>query len=310
MVLVRWSVIPEPPPGLDEDPEPLVLQAGEIVAHRWGAPKGRGVLTNQRLVLLSHPEPVHRVVRWSVALEAIVALAVDEVTTWHGRETFFSGDEADEAPVSTDGLGLAFEVNVNRVTVYLGNSSPCADLQLRIDRAREARCLALYGRLVPYRPGEATPETDPDNPYPERSEEAAAAFALAPPAPAASDFLLFLAGEPFKDIPDLEGRQLAVGVLPGLRVERIGGHTSADLQPGQVYGAEGETGRMVLSLAAKCGVTVRVIDVDRPGPEAELVGRWVSAEDPLPLLVRPDGARLEGDEAFQPARVAEFLQGR
>lgn len=57
----------------------------------------------------------------------------------------------------------------------------------------------------------------------------------------------------------------------------------------------------------KTGQQVRVVDVNRPGEDRELVRRWVGTDDVLPVLVRSDGARLVGEEAFSPAALRRFL---
>jgi len=56
------------------------------------------------------------------------------------------------------------------------------------------------------------------------------------------------------------------------------------------------------------GRTVKVVDVNRPGDDRALVERWVGPEDVLPILVRQDGARIEGSEAFSRSRLREFLR--
>jgi len=67
---------------------------------------------------------------------------------------------------------------------------------------------------------------------------------------------------------------------------------------------------LVLDVAEKQKKTVAVIDVDRPLDQKVAVDRWVHANDVLPLLVRSDGARLEGVENFEPAKVQRFIRGR
>jgi len=53
--------------------------------------------------------------------------------------------------------------------------------------------------------------------------------------------------------------------------------------------------------------TVRVVDVNRPGNDRYLVEGLVGPQDVLPILVRPDGARLEGAESFSPAALRKFV---
>ena len=55
--------------------------------------------------------------------------------------------------------------------------------------------------------------------------------------------------------------------------------------------------------------TVKVIDANQPGDDRALVERYLTPADVLPVLVRPDGARLEGAEAFSPSNLRAFLRG-
>ena len=57
----------------------------------------------------------------------------------------------------------------------------------------------------------------------------------------------------------------------------------------------------------KTGQQVHIVDVNRPGEDRELVTRWVTADDVLPILVRSDGARLVGEESFTTAELHRFL---
>lgn len=274
-------------PGQDHGLSPRALRPDEVVTYHWTAPGGQGVLTNLRCLLLSHPHPVHRSVTWVVDLERVSELMVDQ--RW--------------------GLGVTFAVLVNKRVVYVGDPNPCAELQRRIDDARTARCMSVFGRLLPYEPG---PPTRGD--YALGGE-----FAPTFEVPAAGDatalsgaFLLFLAGERFQDgVPGGTHPVLTAVFVRGVGTgTTIGGHEPADAQPGQIYGRQAEMGRMVLDLATRCGATVKVVDVDRPGADLPLVERWVTPDADLPLLVRPDGARLEGAASFVPSKVAAFLQGR
>jgi hypothetical protein len=65
----------------------------------------------------------------------------------------------------------------------------------------------------------------------------------------------------------------------------------------------------VLDRAKKLRRTVQLVDVNRPGEARALVQRFVAATDVLPILVRPDGARLIGTESFDPRSIREFLAG-
>ena len=65
--------------------------------------------------------------------------------------------------------------------------------------------------------------------------------------------------------------------------------------------------RLVDELAESLGRTVMVIDVNWPEFHTDLVERWVGPNTLLPLLVAPDGRRLEGLESFVPSIVRRFL---
>jgi hypothetical protein len=67
---------------------------------------------------------------------------------------------------------------------------------------------------------------------------------------------------------------------------------------------------MVLNFVERQHRSLLVVDVNAPGDHRDLVERWVGAEDVLPLLVRPDGRRLGGEENFVPGRVRRFIAGR
>jgi len=64
---------------------------------------------------------------------------------------------------------------------------------------------------------------------------------------------------------------------------------------------------LVLDVAKGFGWSVHVVDVTRqPVAEGEVL-ESLGGDVELPLLLRPDGARLEGDVQFTPHRVREFL---
>lgn len=293
--------------SLEAPPElgPGILRPGEVVLHHWGVPGGRGVLTDQRCLFLSHPHPVHRSLRWSVDLEKIWALSVEGLggVPMHTRG---SG-----AGTASDGmLDPTFGVLVNEVPVYHGGPNPCADLQRRIDDARTARCQTLYGRLLPYHPGPTAEEPD----FPVGGDlNAATPPGAAVPASVAAPFVLFIAGEPFKDAVPGAGHTVVMGIVarggPGPGAT-FGGHEAADFDPGQIYGPQAEMARMVLDIAKRCGVSVKVVDVDHAGANSGLVQQYISPDDDLPSLVRYDGVRLNGSESIVPSKVEAFLRGR
>ena len=124
--------------------------------------------------------------------------------------------------------------------------------------------------------------------------------------------LLFVAGAP--DPGDERPRpmpfwsRMMSGVAPGYPFAPSG------LREGEVEpGAWHLPGDMQIAVdtvheeATRRHLSVRVIDVNRPGPDRELVEKYVGSEDLLPLLVRSDNGRLDGLENFTPGAVRRFL---
>jgi hypothetical protein len=68
--------------------------------------------------------------------------------------------------------------------------------------------------------------------------------------------------------------------------------------------------RELLKIAGQEGRTVTVVDVNEPTANKDLIAGWVGPTDVFPLLVRPDGARLAGDENFRPQKLRRFVRGR
>ncbi len=65
---------------------------------------------------------------------------------------------------------------------------------------------------------------------------------------------------------------------------------------------------LVLDYAKRFGWSVHLVDVTRQSvSESEILGS-LGADVHLPLLVRPDSARLEGEEQFTPSSVRKFLR--
>jgi hypothetical protein len=131
--------------------------------------------------------------------------------------------------------------------------------------------------------------------------------------PEPSAMLLFIPGEPFRYADPAHGHHYNFAMLGTAGSEggaSGGGHTAADALPGQVYGPAARSARMVVEIAQRHGLSVKVVDVDSPGEDRSLVERYVSADDDLPILIRPDGARLSGDDAFVPKTVERFVLGR
>ena len=123
-------------------------------------------------------------------------------------------------------------------------------------------------------------------------------------------YLLFAAGEP--DRGD-DGRRMAsqLTVPTILLSPRISGSSSPDPPSVEVpwhFPVEQRSCvRLVTDIAQSMGRVVSVVDVNWPERDRDLVERWIGPSTLLPLLIAPDGRRLEGIEAFVPARVRRFL---
>jgi len=128
---------------------PAEFRAGEASLWHWPSPEGRGLLTTQRCLLLGHPSPLHRAIRWSVELGDIAVLKVVRLPgrrgVWLGIRTPSGG-----GTFSTGRLDPEWCVVVDRTTVYVGYPQPCGMLQQRIDEARADRLMATVGHLTPY----------------------------------------------------------------------------------------------------------------------------------------------------------------
>lgn len=139
------------------------------------------------------------------------------------------------------------------------------------------------------------------------------------------DLILFVAGEPDPGRPSV--REATVGtsarllgsiVSPRLATTAsVPATASADdsptipskeglwhLPPEQIHCIN-----TVTEVAEREGRNVTVVDVDRSDGREALVARWVGPDNVLPLLVRPDGARIEGVENFVPSRLRKFIRG-
>jgi len=142
--------------------------------------------------------------------------------------------------------------------------------------------------------------------------------------------LLFVAGEPELTpgiresgvglAPRFAGLVFATGLIPPpprppVEESPQGRNASdqpplTDSRPWHLAPAQMASLQVVLDAAKRQRRGVFVVDVNRPGVYQSLVERHVGPDDVLPLLVRPDGARLEGQESFDPARVRRFIAGR
>jgi len=132
--------------------------------------------------------------------------------------------------------------------------------------------------------------------------------------PGPGGLLLFVAGD-----PDLAGRlalfprsfsrMAAFLVPPGLLIARGTSATPPDPTAPWLIPADQMMCVDRLAQAVQgTGQTIKVVDVNRPADDRPLVEQWVGPEDILPILVRPDGARMEGAESFSPAALREFLR--
>jgi hypothetical protein len=137
------------------------------------------------------------------------------------------------------------------------------------------------------------------------------------------DLVLFVAGEPDSRIdPGRDVQTTLPGRFAGMFIPSqwwIGGRSkysapeviepaSADGLPWHLPRQEVMCVNMVLEVARRNGRNVTVVDVNRAAEYQPLVDRWVTPADVLPLLVRPDGARLEGLENFVPQTLRRFLR--
>ncbi|MGI0129399.1 MAG: hypothetical protein ACREDE_01560 [Thermoplasmata archaeon] len=139
------------------------------------------------------------------------------------------------------------------------------------------------------------------------------------------DLLLFVAGEPDPGIPSPRDVTLSMGARIWGSLVPVGLVTKPGTGP--LYSAESALPppskpvawrlppqqihcmQAVLDAARREGRTVTVVDVDRSAGRRDLVDRWVGSDDVLPLLVRPDGSRLEGLENFSPRKLRQFIHG-
>jgi len=52
--------------------------------------------------------------------------------------------------ISPGTVDATYGVMVDQIPVYIGPPDDCADLQKRIGDARTSRCVAVFGRVLPY----------------------------------------------------------------------------------------------------------------------------------------------------------------
>ena len=131
--------------------------------------------------------------------------------------------------------------------------------------------------------------------------------------PTPGTFVLFLASDPalanrLASQPTPMGPLQRIVTGPVLRARPAAGPSMGASSGSPAWPADQVMcAQRVLDVARKAGRTVRLVDVNRPGDDRPLVERYVGEADLLPLLVRSDGARLEGVEAFAPSIVRAFL---
>ncbi len=130
------------------------VRPGEVVRQHWSSPGGRGLVTNQRCILLSHPSPIHREMVWERNLEKIEHLEVVSLVDDPEVVAFVERSLAGCSKFGHDsGMGVVkcgFKVTVDDVSVYGGEADTCANVQRWIDDARTQRSIELFGRLIPY----------------------------------------------------------------------------------------------------------------------------------------------------------------
>jgi hypothetical protein len=135
-------------------------------------------------------------------------------------------------------------------------------------------------------------------------------------------FVLFVAGEP-EMAPGI--RESGIGVIR--RIDSMVGLTPpapkspennwdpntqgpTDQRPWHIPHSQMACVQITLDAAKSRRRQVVVVDVNRPGERQCLVDQWVGRDDLFPLLVRADGARIEGQENFLPTKVRRFLDVR
>lgn len=134
---------------------PDAVRPNEVVHHHWAAPGGRGFLTNERGVLLSHPHLVHRAILWERDLEKVESLEVVALADNPEVVEFVNRTLAGGAKWGSPTAGVVnceFKLLGDEVPVHEGGADKCESIQAWIEEARTARCLVVFGPLTPYRP--------------------------------------------------------------------------------------------------------------------------------------------------------------
>ena len=139
-----------------------------------------------------------------------------------------------------------------------------------------------------------------------------------------SDLLLFVAGEPdsgvgsTRDVETSVFRRM-VGVSVGgwwRRAQEGTARLTDSAQPRRTVDPpwhlppqQTQCVNLVFEIARSAGRRVALVDVNRAAEHQDLVDRLVGSGGVFPLLVRRDGARLQGIEAFVPRKVRRFVGG-
>ncbi len=130
----------------------------------------------------------------------------------------------------------------------------------------------------------------------------------------AGSAVLFLAGDPALAAQRAATPEsmAAIGRLfpipPSFAIERRKRRATSD--PIDTHGIPAEQvvcAQRTLDAATKLGRKLKIVDVNHPDDDADLVKSFVGPDDILPILVRADGGRLAGEEAFTPGNLREFL---
>lgn len=118
-----------PPHGLD----PQELAPEEVVLHHWSGPRGIGLLTRDRVLLLGHPHPIHRSIEWSARLVSIGSVEVVQLGSGPGGPIASSlgGTTLRQDPVPG-----AYSLRLDGVEVLRGVPRDCERVRGWITEAR------------------------------------------------------------------------------------------------------------------------------------------------------------------------------
>lgn len=138
-----------------------------------------------------------------------------------------------------------------------------------------------------------------------------------------TDLILFVAGEPdsgmdpFRDVESPfvrlfvgSGRMFGLR-QPGASPSTADPHTRSNAAPRLLLPPDqAQCVQEVVEIAGHERQRVMVVDVNRATGPQDLIARWVGAKDVFPILVRSDGARLEGVEGFLTRKLRAFIRAR